>query len=122
MKKVNLILLMILGIVAIAFGQTDSLGVDEPSGLANFYNKYAGVIWTILIMSGVGAWLVARYNRLMKAFNTLRVAGDDSSPQGRVITLEEWQGILKGFANVFGKLTDEEKNEIVSNVKNDNRF
>ena len=100
------------------FGQADSSAVDdEPGGLAGFYEKYAGIIWTVLGATGVIAWLVARYNRLKKAFDMIRVAGDDDSPQGRVITLDEWRGILKGFAAVFGKLTEEEKNEIVATVK-----
>ncbi|HYF67606.1 MAG TPA: hypothetical protein VD884_05685 [Ohtaekwangia sp.] len=114
MKK-SILLFSLMLVTVVVFGQEP----DTVANDGNFYDKYASLIWPLVsgALAVAVAWLKFRENRFKNAMDTLRVAGDDDSPQGRVITLDEWRGILKGFAAVFGKLTEEEKNEILAKLK-----
>ena len=127
MKKVIFMGAVVLGILVLTnligvvnvIAQNDSTEVVEStSGFWGFYNKYATAIWLILGTSGAAVYFWARARRVLNFVKVLLVAGDDTSPQGKIITQEEWNGIIAAGKAIFGKLTDEEKNQVVSEIKN----
>lgn len=121
MKTKIVLSVLFLLLMNFVFAQTDTTVVEEQGGFWGFYNKYSAAIFLVLGTSGAAVYFWARAKRLLNAIKVLIVAGDDTSPQGKIVTQEEWNGIIAAFKGIFGKLTEEEKNEVVQEIKNKQR-
>jgi hypothetical protein len=102
MKRLILFLLFLGALVAVAFGQDiDTVVVADKGGFWGFWDKYQEAILLVLATSGVSIFFWNKVRELRAAIDTLLTAGDDTSPEGRKVTQEEWNGIVKAFKAIW---------------------
>lgn len=82
------------------FGQQADTVVTIPGGggFQEFYEKYSGVLWTILGLTGLSAFFWYRMAKVRDALNVLIDAGQDNH-----VTEAEWQQIAAAFKKIWGK-------------------
>lgn len=99
MKKTTALLLIMLSMVLIVFGQDpDTVVIAEPGGFSGFYSKYSGAIWTILGLLGVTGFLTYRAGKVQAALNEIIKAAQDGH-----VTEAEFQAIVTAIKAIWVK-------------------
>lgn len=99
MKKSMLILVLSL-VTFVVFGQEPDTVVTIPGGggFSEFYEKYSGVLWTVLGLLGVTAFLTYRAGKVQAALNEVIKAAQDGH-----VTEAEFQAIVRAVKAIWGK-------------------
>lgn len=98
MKKL-LVFALTLTTIAVFAQQPDTVvTIPGGGGFSEFYEKYSGVLWTVLGLLGVTGFLTYRTARVKDALNEVIEAAQDGH-----VTEAEFQAIVKAVKNIWGK-------------------
>lgn len=100
MKRLILILFSLAFLVITGHAQQPDTVVTIPGGggFSEFYEKYSGVLWTVLGLLGVTAFLTYRTTRVRDALNVVIDAAQDGH-----VTEAEFQAIVAAIKKIWGK-------------------
>ena len=100
MKRFTLILFSLAFFAITGYAQEPDTVVTIPGGggFSEFYEKYSGVLWTVLGLLGVTAFLSYRTAKVQAALNEIIKAAQDGH-----VSESEFQAIVRAVKAIWGK-------------------
>ena len=100
MKRFILTVFVLTIFVLTGYTQDPDTVVTIPGGggFSEFYEKYSGVLWTVLGLLGVTAFLSYRTTRVKDALNVVIDAAQDGH-----VSEAEFQAIVAAIKKIWGK-------------------
>lgn len=100
MKRFILTVFVLTIFVLTGYTQDPDTVVTIPGGggFSEFYEKYSGVLWTVLGLLGVTAFLTYRTAKVQAALNEIIKAAQDGH-----VSESEFQAIVRAVKAIWGK-------------------
>ena len=100
MKRFTLILFSLAFFAVTGYAQEPDTVVTIPGGggFSEFYEKYSGVLWTVLGLLGVTAFLTYRTAKIRAALDEIIKAAQDGH-----VSESEFQAIVRAVKAIWGK-------------------
>ena len=100
MKRFTLILFSLAFFAITGYAQEPDTVVTIPGGggFSEFYEKYSGVLWTVLGLLGVTAFLTYRTAKIRAALDEIIKAAQDGH-----VSESEFQAIVRAVKAIWGK-------------------